>query len=451
MPVISDPAHRTCPWRNASPQREPAIVHIDTQRQLLHRIRAQHEGRDIPLAEHVEFNPISAYTDVARGKLEHARLFRERPVLICASGRLKNPGDYLADDLSGIPILLTRDSAGIVHAFYNVCRHRGARLVDGEGHRPHAFACPYHAWVYDHQGTFLRTREEAAFSGLPCEHRNLAPLHAFEQHGLIWVAQVANAASPTALLPEALQQELNSFALSSHHHYKSFRAEHAFNWKVGIDTFLENWHFPTLHRSTIADAFAAKLSLVDRLGEHLRIVYPFNGIEKCFESIADSESFLEQVTIIYVLFPNTLLLWQRDHFETWRFFPTSPDTPQRCVSEFTLYAPAPPDTEKARAHWERNIDIVLRTVNGEDFPNAETIQSNFSSGAQAQILFGRNEPALMHYHAAIRDALGYLSNIPCRPAPSINRAVPVTPSVETIGAPRVPSSHNAAPCDNSHC
>jgi hypothetical protein len=52
-----------------------------------------------------------------------------------------------------------------------------------------------------------------------------------------------------------------------------------------------------------------------------------------------------------------------------------------------------------------NFDLLMATVENQDFPVSEGIQRGFYSGAQKEIVFGRNEPALQHYHRAIRAAL----------------------------------------------
>ncbi len=62
------------------------------------------------------------------------------------------PGSFLAADAGGIPVLATRDIAGELHAFINVCRHRGAVLTEGCGERA-TIQCHYHAWTYDLDGT----------------------------------------------------------------------------------------------------------------------------------------------------------------------------------------------------------------------------------------------------------------------------------------------------------
>ena len=56
-------------------------------------------------------------------------------------------------------------------------------------------------------------------------------------------------------------------------------------------------------------------------------------------------------------------------------------------------------------HWDKNMQLVLDVVTGEDFPTGRTIQLGLTSGAQTHTVFGRNEPAMIHYHRSLRAAL----------------------------------------------
>ncbi len=109
-------------------------------------------------------------------------------------------------------------------------------------------------------------------------------------------------------------------------------------------------------------------------------------------------------TIIYCLFPNTLLLVQGDHVELARVFPCEGRV-DRAVMELALYIPKAPSTDEERIHWDKNMQLVLDVVTGEDFPTGRTIQLGLTSGAQTHTVFGRNEPAMIHYHRSLRAAL----------------------------------------------
>ncbi len=96
---------------------------------------------------------------------------------------------------------------------------------------------------------------------------------------------------------------------------------------------------------------------------------------------------------------------QGDHVETWRVFP-DPDDVNTAEMAVSLYTPEPAETPSAKGHWDRNMDLLVRTVVEEDFPVGEEIQQGFYSGAQEAIVFGRNEPGLSHFHRQVKLTIG---------------------------------------------
>ena len=70
----------------------------------------------------------------------------------------------------------------------------------------------------------------------------------------------------------------------------------------------------------------------------------------------------------------------------------------------TIYKPA--ETTRTDSYWEKNRDIAIRTVMEEDFPLGERMQIGFELGATEEVIYGRNEPSLVHFHRSIRNALG---------------------------------------------
>ena len=70
-----------------------------------------------------------------------------------------------------------------------------------------------------------------------------------------------------------------------------------------------------------------------------------------------------------------------------------------------LYTPEVARTERMKRYWKKNLDLVVRVVEEEDFPVGETIQTGFHSQAQSHITFGTNEPALTHFHNSVTRAV----------------------------------------------
>ncbi|MGY2235537.1 aromatic ring-hydroxylating oxygenase subunit alpha [Pseudomonas gingeri] len=373
-----------------------------TQVELVHRAFALLERQVEEMNDAPFFNPIAHYTAASVVRREQTLLFEQRPWLLGPVDRLREPGSYRTDNLNGTPLLIVRGQDGVLRGFINVCRHRGAPIATGEGRGNGFFTCPFHAWSYDAQGRLVATTPQAAFPGLPESRQQLTPITVVEQFGLVWLCQESNGLSDPAL--GALGSELESYGLVHYQHYLTHHSVRGMNWKLAIDGFLENGHFPVLHASTIAPLFIPRISLFDGFGAHLRIAYPRLSLLELRDQPEAEWDFLRHSAIVYVLFPNAVLIWQGDHFEMFRFFPDEVRA-DRCRVQASLYCPQPALTEKARAHWDRNMELLVRTVDEEDFPLAEQIQRGFAATTRQDIVFGRNEPALAYFHQQIQAAL----------------------------------------------
>jgi phenylpropionate dioxygenase-like ring-hydroxylating dioxygenase large terminal subunit len=361
------------------------------------------------LADSVFLNPVSTYTCPEQARREREVFFRNHPIFFALSCELPKPGDYRADDLSGVPLLVVRADDGRLRAFLNVCRHRGAKVAAGSGSGKRLFVCPYHAWSYDLDGRLMRIAPTEAFPGLACEERSLVPLPVAEKHGLIFVQSTPGANIDVDALLADLAPEIGSYRFADYSHYETQTLAKDMNWKLVIDTFLETWHVATLHRETVGPIFQPNVNAFDAFGRNGRLIIPRRSLLESRHQPESAWDLLTHSAIVYTLFPNALLVWQGDHLETWRAFPVGGAT-DKCIAEAALFTPRPALTDKDKRHWARNMDLLMRTVDAEDFPVCLDIQRGFVAGAQTHITFGRNEPALGHYHRAIQEAVGRAPN-----------------------------------------
>lgn len=362
------------------------------------------DRRSTAEASAVHRQPVVEYTSPAIAARERERLFRQRPLCVGLSGLLPEPGSWLTHDHSGLPLLLSRGEDGIVRALLNVCRHRGARVADGCG-KARAFACPYHAWRYDNDGRLRARPEEAAFAAIPREELGLTALPTLEQDGLIWVLPDPSGTLRLDDDHRRVVEAMAGFDLPHMHLYDHRVVRRRMNWKLVVDTFLESYHFCVLHQHSICRIFYDNLTAFDTYGAHFRLVSARRSIEELRGEPPARWNLLPYMVAIYVLFPGTIVVWQLDHVELWQVYPVA-DKVDEAVVVMSLYTPEPPLDDAARGHWERNIDLVMHVVENEDFPLGEGVQQGFLSPAQEHILFGRNEPALTHFHRAIGAALG---------------------------------------------
>jgi len=356
------------------------------------------------LADDVDTNPVVTYTDRDRLDREMQILFRRYPLMMGLGCRIPEPGDYFTDDNCGVPVLIVRDQDGEARAFLNVCRHRGAQVALGCGHVKRNFICPYHGWSYDSRGKLVGIPDGRNFEGIDKETHGLVALPAIERFGCIWVRPEPGARFDIDDELNGLGPELASFEFDGYHHYTTRVLRRRMNWKMLIDTFLESYHFGVLHTETVAPIFLHNVCLFHPFGFHMRETLPRRSIID-MRALPEREwDLVKHTALVYILFPNAVIVMQADHAEVWRVFPVNGKVDE-CVAFLDFYVPEPAASEKAHEHWRRNLDLTLRTVEEEDFPTGEGIQRGLGSGAQEHVTYGRNEPALQHWQRSVRAAV----------------------------------------------
>ena len=86
---------------------------------------------------------------------ELQKIFAANWVLVGHQSQLAEPGDYFLAEVAGESLIVAKDQRSTIRAFYNVCRHRGARLCEEQNGHAAAIQCPYHAWTYALDGRLL--------------------------------------------------------------------------------------------------------------------------------------------------------------------------------------------------------------------------------------------------------------------------------------------------------
>ena len=340
---------------------------------------------------------------------EQQRIFRALPMPVAHVSALRNPGDFVTHDELNLPLLLVRGDDGEVAAFLNVCRHRGTRVEQlpcGAGKK--AFVCPYHAWSYARDGHLVGIPHEKGFGQVDKAERGLVRIPAGEAGGLVWVrASRATSEADARLDARAwlgtLADDLDGFGIGSSHVYAPRTFTKELNWKLAMDVFLEAYHLRTAHRDTIYPIFFDNLGLVDRMGPHLRNVFPKRTIRE-LEGASDDvkgSTLREHANVLFHLFPSTLVLVQPDHSAVVHAWPDGPTRTR--LTTYTVL-PEPPTTDKARRHWDAN-NAILYGATDEDFALGESIQRGLASGANEDVLFGAFEHGLTHFHERVAERL----------------------------------------------
>ena len=178
------------------------------------------------------------------------------PLVLAASTELSELGDFKTIEAVGKQILITRTKQG-VKAFFNMCTHRGARLVQDACGSSYRFTCPYHAWTFSPAGELVAIYSAKEFGDLNKEDYGLTELPCLERAGLIWVTLTPNSQLDISLFLSGYDSLLSEFGFDKWHHQKTQRVDGP-NWKVAYDGYLDYYHLPILHRETFGTEIGNK-------------------------------------------------------------------------------------------------------------------------------------------------------------------------------------------------
>lgn len=357
-------------------------------------------------------SPLSDYTSPELLAEERKVFFRETPLFMGLSADLPENGSYWADSETGLPILMTRDDEGRFRAFANTCRHRGAQVVpDGRGTQVR-FSCPFHAWTYGSRGDLIAVTKADRFGEIDKSDHGLIELPAAERYNMLWVKPTPGGEIDVDKCLGGLQDDMAHWNLDATSYAASQVLDAKINWKLAIDTFGENYHFDVLHRESLAKDIRGNLQTHDTFGPNYRMVFAFTRFPEIAKEVPDQKDwpFRIMTLSVYFIYPNTIFLVDPHAVDVLRMFPDA-ENPARSTTAHSYYVLPKvkayfEDPEFPERNYEERFEGFNHVIMGEDYRMAESTQRCADTGIQSHIMFGRNEPALLHYHNAHRRGLG---------------------------------------------
>jgi len=196
------------------------------------------------------FIPANRYNAPELGALEKERLWPKIWHIVCREEELVEVGDFVTYEICDESIVVTRSTPDQVRAFYNVCQHRGRRLVEKPSGRMQRFHCRFHGWQYSLEGdlTQVFAREDwDACGGLDEKKLCLPQLRVENWGGWVWINMDPDAEPLLDWLGETVVSTFAPYDLPSMR-----RAFHEVliapvNWKIVVEAFNEGYHSAATH------------------------------------------------------------------------------------------------------------------------------------------------------------------------------------------------------------
>jgi phenylpropionate dioxygenase-like ring-hydroxylating dioxygenase large terminal subunit len=347
-------------------------------------------------ADEIMIKPVSDYIDKNLIKSEVNKIFYDHPVPIALSAELKENNSYKATKAIDTPVLVTRDKDGIVRAFINICKHRGAPVCsEGSGNKSR-FSCTYHGWMYDNKGQLINIFKSDTFGDIDATKIKLTELFCEERSGFIWVCLNPDIRYNLDEWMDGFDKELDDIDLKNWHIFSNIKLDGP-RWKICWDGYLDGYHHHMVHPDTVGKNTIVNLIAHDTFGPHQRFAFGLkniNELSRIEEKDWEPENHLR---LIHSVFPNSSIsAIQNQHCLISIVFPT-PDLQGTITNQYILCLKEPETVEEIK-EAEDFSKLALTAIEDEDYPMNFMIQDSIESKANTEFMFGKNEPIQQHYH-----------------------------------------------------
>ena len=324
------------------------------------------------------------YVDPEIYRGEREAIFARHWHMVGPVAEVAEPGQYVAVEIANWKLFVLRGQDGVLRAFHNVCRHRGARLLEEGAGRCQTLRCPYHLWVYDHEGRLRGAPWFGDDPGFRLDDWPLQPVSVDTWRGLLFIA-IAPATSLIEQLGD-LPEEVAEFPIES---FAAVAGEHfvmSANWKTYTDNFVEGYHVPGIHPAFSKVIQFDKFETVARRGL-VRMTAPQRS-----GSIYGGKWLWMWPSWTLSVFPGGM--------NTSRINPTAAGQTE-LVYHFYFA-----DTSEASAAARAQTIATNCSIVREDFGICEHTQRNYASGAYIPgPLSPRHEQSVAYFQRKVLEAL----------------------------------------------
>ena len=312
------------------------------------------------------------YTEQRWYDFEQSAVFARSWQWVCHREKLAEAGDYITVTVAGHPVVVVRDRAGELRAFYNVCKHRAHEVAAGEG-SARSLRCPYHGWTYDLDGSLLAARHTQDLVDFDPSGICLEAVQVEEFAGFVFVNLDLTAAA-LRLQSGDLGSEIAAKApgIADLTLARRLTYDIASNWKNVVENYLECYHCHIAHRDFVSLVDMSTYRITTH-GIHSSQTAEAGRSANSAYDVADATVRIHEA---WWLWPNTCLMRYpgRGNVMVMHVIPAGAD---RTLETYDFYlADAEPNAAEAEAI--RYVDEVLQV---EDIGLVESTQRGMRTPA----------------------------------------------------------------------
>ena len=337
--------------------------------------------------------PSSWYFDPEIGELERRAVFGDTWQAVGRADQVAEPGSFFTTEPAGEPILVVRDEAGAVRGFYNVCRHRAARVAPEAQGRAKRFRCRYHGWTYDLAGRLRGTPEFEDVADFRREDNGLREVAVAGWGPLIWVHLGQSPQSLGEFLAP-LPERTAALGLDKLRFVERREYQLQCNWKVFVDNYLDGgYHVNSIHPG-LAGVLDYSQYRTEIAGQTSVQSSPLRAANSGKDKGEVGQVRTGDRAYYWWVFPNFMMNIYQGVMDTNLVLPISPT---RCRVIFDFYF-APGEGSEARQFIDKSMQIGEQ-IQQEDIGICEEVQKGLASRSFDTGRFSvRREGAGYHFH-----------------------------------------------------
>jgi phenylpropionate dioxygenase-like ring-hydroxylating dioxygenase large terminal subunit len=348
------------------------------------------------------------YRDADFLEAEKDAVFASSWQVVCHLSDIPKSGDFHTLEFLGEPLVAVRQANGGVKAFYNVCRHRAARLMDGAGHCPGRITCPYHAWTYDLDGRLTAVPQKKEFEDFAMDRHGLKGIDCEVYQGFVFVRLKSGLPSVAEMLkPYAAEIAEYRFEDLQPIGRVTFRVRDV-NWKNVTDNYSDSLHIPVAHPG-LTRLFGMSYGVqaetwVDKMWGYLRDIPSSQPSERLYQALLPNVPHLpasrQKLWTYFKLWPNVAFDIYPDQVDFMQMIPLSPT--QTLIREIAYAHPDSRREMKATRYLNWRIN---RRVSVEDKALIERVQAGMGSRSYTVGPLGKNEVSLRSFARRLRSLI----------------------------------------------